>query len=124
MESAMSLPPELASDLGRAKYFRYHVIQGGFAQLLFNLNGDHLQEIAETLERVGAVHAAGYFERALLACLDDQPNYQAFLSGDFMSDNPVKFTLQLLSVEYFHAGPEFDQEAATWLAGAGRSAPT
>ena len=67
------------------------------------------------LERAGAKVAAGYYERALLACLDDEPAYQAFLSGDFISENALKVKLQLLSVEYFRSGHPFDREAADWL---------
>ena len=66
--------------------------------------------------------AARFYERALLLCHDDEPAYQAFINGDYVSDNAVKFALQSLSVEYFRTGVSFDREAAVWRAriGAGR----
>ena len=113
---------DLSTDAGRAYCFDYDVERGGFAQLLFNLRGEHLQQFAEMLDRAGAEVAARYYERALLICLDDEPAYQAFINGDYVTDNAIKFALQSLSVEYFHTGIPFDREAAAWRAriGAGR----
>ena len=113
--SSVSATWDLSTDVGRARYFRYHVERGGFAQLLFNLGGDHLQDIAGMLERSGAEVAARYYERALLACLDDEEAYQSFLAGDFIGENALKSTLQLLSVDYFRVGKPFGREAAAWL---------
>ena len=113
---------DLTTDAGRAYCFDYDVERGGFAQLLFNLQGEHLEQFAETLDRAGAEVAARYYERAIRVCLDDEPSYQAFIHSDYVTDNAVKFALQSLSIEYFRTGVTFDREAAAWRAriGAGR----
>ena len=107
---------DLSTDAGRADCFEYDVERGGFAQLLFNLKGDGLEEFGAMLARAGAVVAARHYERAILACLDDEPAYQAFIDGDYVTDNAVKFALQALSVEYLRTGVSFDREAAAWRA--------
>ena len=107
---------DLTTDAGRASCFDYDVERGGFAQLLFNLKGEHLQQFAEMLQRAGAEVAARYYERALLVCLDDELAYQAFINGDYVTDNAVKFALQALSVEYLRSGVPFHLEAAAWRA--------
>ena len=107
---------DLSTDAGLARYFRTQVENGGFAQLLFNLNGDHLAEIGDLLHRAGATVAVRHYEQAIHACLDDEPAYQAFLASDFVSENPLKSTLQRISIDYFATKVPFDREAARWLA--------
>ena len=107
---------DLSTNAGLARYFRTQVENGGFAQLLFNLQGDHLAEIGDLLHRAGATVAARHYEQAIYACLDDESAYQAFLASDFVSDNPLKSTLQRISIDYFATNVSFDREAARWLA--------
>ena len=111
---------DLSTDAALARYFRDQVENGGFAQLLFNLQGEYLAEIGELLDRAGASVAALHYEQAIVACLADETAYQAFLASDFVSDNPLKSMLQRCSIDYFAAGVPFDREAARWLASIGR----
>ena len=108
-------PPPAVFSISLAKYFDYNLSKGGFGQLLYNLQGQHLDEIEQLLMDADAKVALGYYLRALRACLDDGDGYQAFLAGDFRSDSSIKDALQLISFEYFEKSVEFSSEVGDFV---------
>ncbi len=81
-EVAQKQPAKLLLLL--AARFEYDVRQGGFAQLLYNMNGNFLAEIEDMLLAASAPVARDYYLRAVRACLDKKPDYQRFLASDFL----------------------------------------
>lgn len=72
--------PALKLVMLLAKLFYYNITQGGFAQLLFNLQGAYLAEIEEMLVAANAPVAREYYVKAIEECLNNQPAYQQFLN--------------------------------------------
>ena len=108
-ESPVSLPYLLAVK------FNYDVNQGGFAQLLYNLQSEFLADVEDMLIAAGAAVARDYYVRAVTVCLENKPEYFRFLASDYLEANAVKHALQLLSVEYLQQANEFKDEAAAFL---------
>jgi hypothetical protein len=109
-ETILALPYLLAVK------FNYDVKQGGFAQLLYNLQSEFLSDIEEMLTVAGAPIAREYYLRVITACMEKKEEYFRFLASDYMEANAVKYALQLLSVEYFQREVDFIDEAASYLA--------
>jgi hypothetical protein len=112
-ESPTTLPYLLATK------FNYDVNQGGFAQLLFNLQGEFLAEVEEMLIAANSLVAHAYYVRAIAICLENQEECFRFLESNYIDANAVKHALQLLSVEYFQQRKEFADEAAEFFAAQG-----
>jgi hypothetical protein len=96
--------------------FNYDVKQGGFAQLLYNMQGNFLPDIEDMLIAANTAVAHDYYVRAVTICLENKKEYFRFLSSDYVVPNDVKHALQLLSVEYLQKRIDFLQEAAAFLA--------
>jgi hypothetical protein len=114
LEEAAAGHPAGLPDLLAAK-FNYDVKQGGFAQLLYNLQGNFLPEMEEMLTAAGARLARDYYVRAVKICLGNKAEYFRFLSSDYTDTNPTKEALQLLSVEYLMKRIDFIDEAGAFL---------
>ncbi len=115
LEVAASKTPAALPYLLATK-FNYDVKQGGFAQLLYNLQGEFLANIKEMLAAANAAVALDYFVRAVKLCLENEADYFRFIESDYLSANVVKHALQLLSVEYLRQRIDFADEAANYLA--------
>ena len=96
--------------------FNYDVKQGGFSQLLHNLQGNFLAEIEDMLIAADAAVAHDYYVRAVTLCLENKEEYFRFLASNYTDANDVKHSLQLLSIEYLHKRIDFVNEAAAFLA--------
>jgi hypothetical protein len=96
--------------------FNYDVKQGGFAQLLYNMQGNLLAEKEDMLIAANAAVAQDYYVRAVTICLENKEEYFRFLSSNYTDTNNVKHSLQLLSVEYLQKRIDFADEAAVFLA--------
>ena len=93
------------------RMFNYHVTKGGFAQLLYNSQGNYLEDIDKALNSVGATRSLSYYQKAVRACLDSVENYQEFLSSDYVSENSLKNELQLIGVGYLSDEPTLIEES-------------
>ena len=98
-----------------AARFDYDVKQGGFAQLLYNLQGNCLGEMEDMLIVAQAAVAHEYYIRAIHLCLADKDEYRRFLASNYTDANQVKSELQFLSVEYLRRRVEFLDEASAFL---------
>jgi len=96
--------------------FNYDVKQGGFSQLLYNMQGNFLAEIEDMLIAAKAALVQDYYVRAVTICLENKEEYFRFLSSNYTDANDVKHSLQLLSVEYLQKRIDFANEAAVFLA--------
>jgi hypothetical protein len=107
-----------ASDLPFliAVKFNYDVKQGGFSQLLYNLQGNLLPEVEGMLLTAKAVVAHEYYVRAVRLCLEDMEEYFRFLSSDYTQANNLKHLLQALSIEYLNRKVDFVDEAKGFVA--------
>jgi hypothetical protein len=108
-------PPDEVRAVSVADFFRYNVDQGGFAQLLYNLRGECLAEVEDTLRAAGARRAAEFYARAVKACLADAGAYREFLASDYVTDSDLKDALHGLSVEYLRGRPGFVEEAEAFV---------
>jgi hypothetical protein len=96
--------------------FNYDAKQGGFSQLLYNMQGEFLAEVEDMLIAANAAVAQDYYVRAVTICLESKDEYFRFLSSNYTDANDVKHSLQLLSVEYLQKRIDFANEAAAFLA--------
>ena len=112
-EAATATPAVLPYLL--AVKFNYEVKQGGFAQLLYNLQGEFLADIEDMLIAASAAVAHDHYVRGITLCLENKADYFRFLSSDYTDANAVKHALQLLSVEYLQQRIDFADEAAEFL---------
>ncbi len=101
--------------LSLAARFEYEVRQGGFAQLLYNMQGNWLAELEDMLIAASATVAQEYYVRAIQACLSNKPEYRRFLASNFTDANSVKDALHIVSIEYFAQKAPFAIEAAALL---------
>ena len=93
-----------------ADYFNYNVTQGGFAQLFYNLKGEHLDEIEELLSQMNAKTALEFYRQSLVQCLENIDGYQQFISEDYLDKNELKHELQRISIAYFNRKTDFEDE--------------
>lgn len=98
-----------------ADLFHYHVTQGGFAQLIYNLKGAYLAEIEEMLLAAGATTAHTYYVQAIKKCLEDDTHYQRFLESPYVDENNLKNELHAISIAYFKAGKSFMEESCAFI---------
>jgi hypothetical protein len=96
-------------------FFGYNVNNGGFAQLIFNAQGQYMQEIDDMLLTSGALISHQYYVRAIRECLFDRGNFDEFMNSDFVSPNVLKDRLHLLTIEYFRAGGDLMKEASNYF---------
>jgi hypothetical protein len=99
-----------------ATKFNYDVNQGGFSQLLYNMQGNFLAEIEDMLIAANAAVANDHYVRAVTTCLENREEYFRFISSNYTDANDLKQSLQLLSVEYLQKRIDFVNEAAVFLA--------
>lgn len=109
-----ALPPEITAVL-LARFFDYHVTQGGFAQLLYNARGAYLQEMEDMLLNANAVVAREHYVQAIQLCLQQQETYAAFLANDYREENTLKNGLHGISLAYFRTGPGFTEEYSGYI---------
>lgn len=105
----------LARTVALARYFDHNVTRGGFAQLIYNLEGELLKDLEAMLTAVGAPVAQEYYVRAISHCLQDLAAYQRFLKSPFPTATTTKDALHRASLDYFAQGVEFPTEIAPWL---------
>ncbi|MBC3881591.1 DUF4375 domain-containing protein [Undibacterium sp. LX40W] len=96
-------------------FFGYNVSNGGFAQLIFNAQGQYMQEFEDMLLTSGSLISHQYYVQAIRECLDDRENFDQFMNSDFVSPNALKDRLHLLTVEYFRAGGDLMKEASDYF---------
>lgn len=106
-------PEMLAVSL--AQFFHYNVTKGGFAQLIYNLRGEYLEEVEQMLALAEAAVASDYYERALRLCAASPAEYKKFLSSDFIAENSLKNSLHELSIEYFRQAQSFEVETKAFV---------
>ena len=80
--------------------FSYNVSQGGFAQLIYNLNGLYLEDLELSLEIVGADHSKNALSEVIKFCFDNKASYQKFTEGGF-DETEFKNKLHKYSLNYF-----------------------
>jgi len=83
--------------------FSYSVNQGGFAQLLYNLNWVYLEDVELTLEIVGAENSKLEMSNVIQLCIDNAEAYQEFISSDF-SESKFKNILHKQTLAYMSSG--------------------
>jgi hypothetical protein len=110
---ATNTPQHLALYL--VAQFEYDVRQGGFAQLIFNMQGACLAEIEDMLIAVNAGIARARYVRAIDACLNQQDAYFSFLESNYTDANALKNELQLISLDYLSRDMPFVVEANDYL---------
>lgn len=96
-------------------FFNFNVTKGGFAQLIYNLQGNYLEDIEEMLRRTNAQIAFDYYVRAIELCLNDSDSYQKFISGNYVDENSVKNKLHLISIDYFGKKIDFADESNSFI---------
>lgn len=112
-ENLMNQP--VLRNIYLAGYFDYNVKQGGFAQLLFNLKGENLEDVESMLKEVNAITALEFYKKALQKCLQNVTEYQRFLSSNYVEANDTKDSLHLISLDYFKNSIEFSDEIKNYL---------
>lgn len=110
---AKSIP--IIGDFLLADYFNYNLTKGGFAQLLYNLKGEYIEEIEELLSRMNAKTALSFYKKAIFLCLEKQEEYQQFISDNYLENNVVKNDLHMISVEYFNQKIDLEEEIAEFI---------
>lgn len=89
--------------------FAYNVRQGGFAQLLYNLSGLYLEDLALALKLVGAEQSSAVMTAVIQSCVDDVESYKEFTSGNFAASH-FKNLLHEHSLAYFSSELKLDDE--------------
>ena len=100
-----------ATDVVLAAFLARNLRQGGFAQLIFNAQGQYLGEMAKMLQNMNASNTLHFYEQAVRVCLADKAGYQSFLSSDYVGALAVKNPLHEVSMDYYESSPQFAQEA-------------
>ena len=98
-----------------AARLEYDLRKGGFAQLLYNMNGAFLPDLEDMLIAAKAPVAHEYYVRAIQTCLANKPEYARFLASNYSDNNSTKDALHLLSIDYFSRHMPFALEGAAWL---------
>ncbi len=89
--------------------FAYNVRQGGFAQLLYNLSGLYIEDLALALKLVGAEQSSAVMNGVIQSVLDDIESYKEFTSGNF-GESDFKNLLHEHSLAYMSSGLSLDDE--------------
>ncbi len=89
--------------------FVYNVRQGGFAQLLYNLSGLYLEDLALALKLVGAEQSSAAMTAVIQSVLDDVESYKEFTAGNF-AESEFKNLLHDHSLAYYSSGLSLDDE--------------
>ena len=105
-----AMPAEL-TDVVLAAFLARNLRQGGFAQLIFNAQGQYLGEMAQMLQNFKASNTLAFYEQAVRICLADKAGYQSFLASDYVGALAVKNPLHEVSLDYYESSPQFAQEA-------------
>ena len=105
-----AMPAEL-TDVVLAAFLARNLRQGGFAQLIFNAQGQYLGEMAQMLQNFNASNTLAFYEQAVRICLADKAGYQSFLASDYVEALAVKNPLHEVSLDYYESSPQFAQEA-------------
>ena len=108
-------PPEPILEVLLAQFFSYNITKGGFAQLIYSAQGEHLQAIEQMLIAANATIAGQFYERAINLCIANPNLYEEFLSHKFTTENELKNSLHRLSIEYFREKRDFEQEADLFI---------
>ena len=98
-----------------AEFFSYNIIQGGFAQLVYNAKGAYLAEMEDMLVAADATVAHEYYVRAIKKCLEDTDIYQQFIEGAYTDNNLLKNQLHTISLDYNKAGKDFFAESGPFI---------
>lgn len=107
--------PQTVQFVLLADLFNYHVTQGGFAQLIYNLQGAYLAETEEMLLAAGAATAHSYYVQSIEKCLQDDAHYQQFLGSPYTNEHPLKNELHAISIAYFKTGKSFIEEICPFI---------
>ena len=110
-----SRPPGNVHFVALADFFRYNVHKGGFAQLIFNLQGEYLEEMEQMLLHAPAPVAHTFYLKAVETCLGDEEGYRAFVAGDYVSANRVKDALHAVTLEYYEKRKKFVEEVGPFV---------
>jgi hypothetical protein len=98
-----------------AARFDYDVTKGGFAQFLYNMQGELLGEVEDMLIGANAVVAHAAYIRAIETCLADKAEYQRFLASTYSEENRIKNALHMVTLAYFAKKIPFTVEAHAYL---------
>ncbi|MEV0358533.1 hypothetical protein AB0H71_21020 [Nocardia sp. NPDC050697] len=98
-----------------AAEFDYQVKNGGFAQLIYNLGGERLEDLDGMLRAVDAPVALSFYLRAVTRCTELLDDYHR-LMADFTAPTRLAVELTGISVDYLRGEVGFDTEIAPFLA--------
>lgn len=98
-----------------AARFEYDVRKGGFAQLIYNMNGNFLGDLEDMLIQSNASVAHEHYVVAIKVCFSDKAEYQRFLSSGYTEPNGIKDALHEVSIEYFSKKQPFVLEVQSFL---------
>lgn len=107
--------PQTVQFVLLADLFNYQVAQGGFAQLIYNLQGAYLAEIEAMLLTAGATTAHSYYVQSIKKCLEDDTSYQQFLDSSYTDEHTLKNELHAISIAYFKTGKSFIAEICPFI---------
>ena len=110
-EGLQQAAPAEATDVVLAAFLARNLQRGGFAQLVFNAQGQYLGEMAQMLKNFNASNTLNFYEQAIRICRADKAGYQSFLSSDYVGALAVKNPLHEISLDYYESSPQFAQEA-------------
>jgi hypothetical protein len=80
--------------------FSYNVVEGGFAKLIYYLQGEYLEEMGHVLHEINARYSEKMLNKAVVLCVDNLGEYHPFMENDF-SDCEFKKKLDAISLDYF-----------------------
>ncbi|HWV67609.1 DMP19 family protein [Chitinophaga sp.] len=107
--------PQAVQFVLLADLFNYHVVQGGFAQLIYNLQGAYLAEIEAMLLAADATTAHLYYVQSIEKCLEEDAHYQQFLESPYTDEHTLKNELHVISIAYFKTGKSFIAEICPFI---------
>lgn len=102
-------------NLALAARFDHDVRKGGFAQFLYNMQGELLGEVEDMLIGANAVVAHEAYVQAVETCLADKAEYQRFLASRYIEENRIKNALHTVTLAYFAKKTPFAVEAHAYL---------
>jgi len=113
-DGRLKASPDITAIL-LAHFFFEQVERGGFAQLIYNAQGENLQQIEQMLRDAPAPEALRFFVQAIRMCFEDKLTYHQFISNPYMDHNDLKERLHMLSMQYAFNATWFDEEAEQFL---------